>query len=72
MTIGVLTSTQTTDLTVGPGARESSIAAPVDGALVEISTLEATMAQDLISISAVEAHVVTLEMRQVTIQLVPV
>ena len=31
VTTGILTRTQTTDLVVSPGARESPIAAPVDG-----------------------------------------
>jgi len=69
VTIRVLAPTQTTDLTVSPGARESSIAAPVDGTLMEKPTHEAIVAQDPITISALDVSVVTSKMRQLMIQL---
>ena len=72
VTTGILTPTKTINLTVTQGVRESSIAASVDETLMAKPTLEATVMQDPISISALEAPVVTSVMRQLMIQLAPV
>ena len=72
MTTRVLAPTQTTDLAMSLVARDSSIAAPVDGTTAMMFMHEAAMASDFASMSAFDALVVTLKVRHLVIKLTPI